>query len=237
MSDKLREYMLHVPEDFAVRSIERTSLNGTDFIGRNAFHSPLEGFLLARCAYEAKDYIEIGTLFGYSACIAGLTCKGLVHVIDPLIGYYEEGEPDAQTNTIASVEILKENWTRVGLPLERLIIHQQYHPPWPDALKDARFDVAFIDGDHSYEGTLTDWMELKDRVNMYMIFHDTNYEDIQKVIKIAVDDPDWTFYDQVARMLVVRRYSHGGPVSVKDSFGLAWRNSHEPKTKVDHKGR
>lgn len=175
--------------------IRTNSINGIELIGRIALGSGEVEGLFEKYTRGTNDYIEIGTLFGGSAILAGLQCSGKVYCIDPLDGYYGTGNPDS-SQVLPSVEIVKENWARFGLDPERLVIFPHKHPPFPPELKDKRFDVAYIDGDHTFEGCRADWLALKDRVNKYIIFDNTEKESVRRVFEEA-QQQGWEFAEEV----------------------------------------
>ena len=177
--------------------VNTTHINGVELIGRFAVSS--EGFIdfLSRYIEGTKDYIEIGTLFGGSAIIAGLNCSGKVYCIDPLDGYYGTGKPDSSCDKLPSEKIVKENWAKFGLAPERLEIFSHKHPPFPPSLQDKRFDVAYIDGGHKYEETMADWLALKDKVNKYIIFDNTEKGSVSSVFTEAQKSEDWEFVEEI----------------------------------------
>ena len=69
--------------------------------------------IIKEVASLGKTYVEIGTLFGGSACIAGLSgCE--VFCIDPLDGYYSAKHndtlrPDPGTGAVVSEKIVRDN--------------------------------------------------------------------------------------------------------------------------------
>jgi predicted O-methyltransferase YrrM len=176
--------------------VNTTTINGKKITGRFSVSS--EGFIdfLSRYIEGTKDYIEIGTLFGGSAIIAGLNCSGKVCCIDPLDGYYGTGKPD-DCGILPTAAIVEENWAKFGLAPERLEIFQHKHPPFPPSLKDKRFDVAYIDGGHKYEETMADWLALKDKVDKYIIFDNTEKEPVSRVFAEAQKSEDWEFVEEI----------------------------------------
>jgi predicted O-methyltransferase YrrM len=144
---------------------------------------------IAQCVANCKgDYLEIGSLFGGSAIVAALFAKGRVYCIDPF------GYAPGQTRTAGtpSAELVAKNAYAFGA-MEKLRIFTQKHPPLPPNLEYVRFDIAFIDGDHTYEGVLADWENLKDRVDRYILFHDVENRHFgaRKVFSMASKHDDW----------------------------------------------
>lgn len=154
----------------------------------------------ARALHEVtslgKTYVEIGTLFGGSACIAGLAgCE--VFCIDPLDGYYsakcgEKNRLDPRTNMVPSVEIVRLNWRTQGLDPKMLHIYTQLHPPWPQEI-DRTFDVGFIDGDHEHQSVQADYEGMAPRVK-YLMFHDVNKISVVLTWATAIGSGMWEEY-------------------------------------------
>ena len=180
--------------------VNTTSINGIELIGRVSISS--EGFidLFERYIDGTENYIEIGTLFGGSAILAGLNCNGKVYCIDPLDGYYGTGQVD-ESGILPSCAIVEENWSRFGLDPERLEVFQHKHPPFPSSIEDKRFDVAYIDGGHAYDEVKTDWLELKDRVDKYIIFDNTEKESVSRVFIEAQESEDWEFVEEIGSFI------------------------------------
>ena len=152
--------------------------------------------IIKEVASLGKTYVEIGTLFGGSACIAGLAgCE--VFCIDPLDGYYSAKHnytlrPDPGTGIVATEKIVRDNWEHHGLDPDKLHIYKQLHPPWPTEI-DREFDVGFIDGDHSVQGTLDDYLGMGPRVK-HLMFHDNNKLSVQVVRAYALSCGEWEEY-------------------------------------------
>jgi hypothetical protein len=126
-------------------------------------------------------YVEIGSLFGASACIAGLAgCY--VYCIDPMEGYNFRGDPDPHDahNTVPSPIIIQNNWVRQGLDIGKLHLYANYHPPWPREI-DHAFDIGLIDGDHSMPHAWLDWNGMSLRVKQYLMFHDIHMRSVRSV--------------------------------------------------------
>ena len=116
-----------------------------------------------------------------------------VYCIDPLDGYDAVlGAVDPVSGLVPSPEIVRTNWIRHGLDPAKLHIYPRFHPPWPTEI-DRKFDVGFIDGDHTLEGVNKDYEGMKLRVD-YLAFHDITWGSIGSVYRAAADDPMWDIY-------------------------------------------
>ena len=147
--------------------------------------SPETAVLLQKMVLQYDgDYVEIGTLFGGSLVLAGMLSEGSLYAIDPLDGYYRSGKIDRSTGLLPSKEIVEANLRTFGV---KATIFQQHHPPWPEALKDHRFGVGFIDGNHTYEGCLADYEQLKGRCKC-LVFDNTEKPSVHKVVDGAVSE-------------------------------------------------
>ena len=127
---------------------------------------------------RGKTYVEIGTMWGGSALVAGLAgCE--VHCIDP---WQMDASPDD----------VMENWVSAGFDPDKLFLYKQYHPPWPEAIKDRKFDIGLIDGEHTEKQCRLDWEEMKSHISGYILFHDIDsYPGIEKVFREGAADDGW----------------------------------------------
>ena len=145
-------------------------------------------------ASMGKTYVEIGTLFGASACIAGLAgCD--VYCIDPLDGYNVRGMPDPHDDhkAIPSPRIVIRNWINQGLDLGRLHIYARHHPPWPREINH-HFDIGLIDGDHFTANCWLDFSGMSLRVQKYVMFHDILYDTVMPIWEAACKLDMWEEY-------------------------------------------
>ncbi len=122
------------------------------------------------------DHLEIGTLFGGSAILAAcikeeLGLSGRIVCVDPLDGYYGRG-----IDPISKTEVTKEqvisNAEMFGVE-GRLRIISKMSQPWPFALR-RRFASAFIDGDHKFDGAMSDWVAAEAQVDRIVLLD--NYD-------------------------------------------------------------
>ena len=127
---------------------------------------------------RGKTYVEIGTMWGGSAVVAGLAgCE--VHCIDP----WKKG---------ASPDDVMENWVSSGLNPDKLFLYKQYHPPWPAGIQNREFDIGMIDGNHKDPQPQLDWDGIKSYVSKYILFHDINsYTGIERVFREAAETDEW----------------------------------------------
>lgn len=142
---------------------------------------------------EAGDHLEIGTLFGGTAILAAKIKRekgdgGKVVVIDPLDGYYDKGK-DPITKLAPDVRIFEENMSLFGV-VDKVELHAVVSNPLP---VEGPFVTALIDGDHSYEGCLADWLNVKEITSRYVIFDnvDKNYQGVVKVFSQACSSEGW----------------------------------------------
>ena len=140
--------------------------------------------ILFRIASQGKTYVEIGTKWGGSAIVAGLAgCE--VHCID----HWEYPGRESP----ATPDDVRENWVNAGLNLFKLHIHIQRHPPWPEAIRDSKFEIGLIDGSHFEEAAKLDWEAMRQHVTKFILFHDFDdqHEGVQKAFWSASEDPSW----------------------------------------------
>ena len=166
--------------------------------GRIITQWPWDGGVLAYfIAQTIGDHIEIGCAWGGTAILAMMTkSSGHVYTIDPCI--FCDGPQRIDPN------VIRINFAKFGLA-DHITLYVQSHPPLPIELEDKRFATAFIDGSHTYEDALADWLNLKDRVDEFILFHDVSADSVKKVFKMAKEDSDWELAYEYEHMGVVRR--------------------------------
>lgn len=129
--------------------------------------------------FEVSSFLEIGFGRGYgSFCAAKAMCDkgidGKIYSIDPT--------PD---------EELVKNLTQV-FPQEWFEKLNLFKGVLTDAIPkmgDMKFDMVYIDGDHRYEAVMSDWQNIKDRYNKFVLFDDYSDEGNQDIeVKRFVDD-------------------------------------------------
>lgn len=80
----------------------------------------------------------------------------------------------------------KINWMNNNLKDTKVEFHDSDSFAWLNNNKDRRFDVIFIDGDHSYEGVKRDYINSLPLLNSggYIIFHDISSKGCPGVVNI-----------------------------------------------------
>lgn len=151
--------------------------------------------LIAQMIYNAGhgNHLEIGTLWGASAIVAGLTkrkfnIRGKVYCVDPLDGYYGKNQQDKNAGgIIPTVERLKENLVVVNV---EVVIVAKRSFPFPDELNNKKFVSAFIDGDHWGRGPINDWNNASARTTKYIALD--NYDKKHPAVVETARKADWT---------------------------------------------
>lgn len=141
--------------------------------GRVALLSDEESEALYSIAYHPGDYVEIGTLWGGTAILAALSkesSSGHVYTIDFMKGgYWDHGDPTCKHEK-PTAGIILDNLQKLGVAHRVSIIKAASNPwPLPDSIKPT---TVLIDGDHSYEGCLQDWKNVRPLRPRFVAFHD-----------------------------------------------------------------
>jgi len=136
---------------------------------RGRLAAPVEAMILRALVVMATEsrepkVLEIGTLYGLSAAYFHEVVspqKRAFHqtIVDPFMGYYEEGAPDLFTPIPISRQVAEENLARVGASRDdfEIVVGLSEDDEVQSHLRDRRFDVVVIDGDHSYDGVRRDF--------------------------------------------------------------------------------
>ena len=191
-------------EEERMITIEKNKINGKKLKWGGTMFVTEEDY---ECLYDNakgyKSYVEIGSMWGSSAIVAGYAVSGEVHCIDPFKGR-------------AQLKHVVDNWEQHH-DIERLTIHKQKNPPFPVSIEARKFDVGLIDGDHDVPAVWKDWFALKDRINHIILFHDVHYRGVPRIDsdaerhvtgvfnKIARTDPDWELVEVRGKMGVLKR--------------------------------
>jgi cephalosporin hydroxylase len=145
--------------------------------------------LLAQVIFNSKgEHLEIGSAYGGSLMVA-IKAMDEVGRKDKVVCIEPFGE-DKRDTLHKAVE--KEFWRNVehfGIK-DRFELVKEFSQPFP--IEERKFGTAFIDGDHSFECVLSDWLNTKDIVSRYIILHDYTKKGVKEVVEgYVVPDPQW----------------------------------------------
>lgn len=119
--------------------------------------------------------VEIGSAHGYSACLIGLALKenlrGHLWAVDPHLTNDWSDQLEAST-----LESLQRHLRTLRVEQYVTVMRATTADAAPQL--PSRVDLAFIDGDHSYDGVRTDWQILRPRMSPFgiVVFHDTLWD-------------------------------------------------------------
>ena len=171
------------------------------------------------------DHIDIGSLYGASAIMAGLmkvkfNLEGTVYCIDPYDAAVRNKEvfapPDIPGKVSATPEEFWKNIEQFGLR-DRVKLVQKYSHPWPEELKDNVFASAYIDGEHTGEVPLKDFQNLRGRVTQYIGCdnYEEGYPDVVAAMAAAMQTDDWFLFYKNISFVALRRIL---PARTGDNF-------------------
>lgn len=109
----------------------------------NGWLSKPEAALLWRCLklVGTGNVLEVGCFEGRATCLLAQGVPGIVHVVDPFAGFSTEDPDGARTH-----EAFLEN----AGAFSNVRLHKVRIEDW----EPRPVDLAYLDGDHTYEGTL-----------------------------------------------------------------------------------
>jgi len=159
---------------------------------------------LERWSHGRVVAVEIGTSMGVSAArlAAALDASGRLYCVDP----YPEGDPVK--------EIFLRHVRRHGLAGK--VVHVGRKISDATAELPGRWDFAFVDGDHTYEGVKSDWSVVRGRIAVDGVaaFHDSVVPEgeperdcgvVRFFAEEIANDADFEMVDRVYTLSVVRR--------------------------------
>lgn len=168
--------------------LERYGVNADDFFWGSIKNEEAEALYQLVLERKPKVVYQVGTFVGYSALVIAHALRvngnGILIAVDPEIPHRTFINPVNVAREAAKVQGLdsyirfERGWHSgalgdyLGLGLKRRI--PIVGLPVMESIKEQGIDLAFIDGDHSSACTLTDFLLLKDYLNVkgIAVFHD-----------------------------------------------------------------
>lgn len=155
------------------------------------------GLLAQTVFYSGNgDYVETGTLFGASALVVALTKRkfgidGNVYCVDPFDGYYGTGNKD-MSGLVPSVSIVRENAQKYNIQ-DRIICVPHKSLPIPEQIKDHRFTMSYIDGNHWKDWPTKDFQSYGKMTTGYLMFdnYDFSHPSVVSAASYALSLPEW----------------------------------------------
>lgn len=127
-------------------------------------------------AQKPEVCVEIGSAHGYSTCLIALALeqniRGHLWAVDPHItNHWSDEHADDTYNS------LQRHLRMIGQAGDRVTIVRKCTRAAVDDLP-SRIDMAFIDGDHGYDGVKFDWETIQPRMSPFgvVVFHDTLWD-------------------------------------------------------------
>jgi hypothetical protein len=143
---------------------------------------PADACFLQACIMEAGDgeYVETGVYGGDSLVFVGLVKRFLGHT-----GKIYGIEKDAS----------RKKKIESTLALYNINAEVIYKSSFPFPLPDLRPVVAYIDGDHTFEGACADWRSLSPITQRFLVCHDyhINPGPTKMIDEVAKADPAWRY--------------------------------------------
>lgn len=122
---------------------------------------------------KLKSYLEVGYGRGYSAMCAAFAFselgEGKVVTVDPIL-------TEEEINRVGSI-FGKQFIDYISFVHAR---SQDYLPTLED-----KFDMVYIDGDHTVDAVRNDWEHTKDKYNKFLLFDDYHKKEIQADIECS----------------------------------------------------
>lgn len=181
---------------------------------RSWTQSPFPAMLMsaeAHCIYRLVkmlgegNYADLGVMNGGSTAIMGYALEyikkpGRIFSVD-LFGRLIDGKP------VGSFEVIEklENYFAKNFQFAKLQICQGTTDEWAEKLHE-KFNLIFIDADHSYEAVKSDFYNWSPKVKEggYLLFHDTHFRSVNKFLK-ELNNEDWQLIEHIFRLKVYKK--------------------------------
>jgi hypothetical protein len=155
--------------------------------------NPYDVEALKNACAGARKYVETGSYTGASAHIAALSSSAIVYAHDVWVTDWSE-LPNSSIPPPECSDYFYDFYNNVKRnKLENRIIPIRGKSAYTLGIHDDKtIDVAFIDGDHSYEGCLADlvaiWPKMVD--GGIILVHDTQIDGVKRAVQKFADDHD-----------------------------------------------
>jgi predicted O-methyltransferase YrrM len=153
------------------------------WVDRTRFLSSVTDAEIAKLRELAEDnmVLEIGTAYGYATCQMAQVATHVV-TVDPHMGYGTLGD---------SLPVAQQNIRELGLAgrVSVMVGKSQDFLPMLSEVVETRFDLVFVDGDHSFAAVKRDLLEAQKILTLdgVLAVHDYG-EDTCPQVALAVDD-------------------------------------------------
>jgi len=148
-----------------------------------SFEERVSLFMMAASLSEGFVACEVGSYLGASTCFlaaAATVRRGHVHAVDTWQNDAMPGSPPEDT------------WQGFSDNTERFRGWITAHRGLGGQVKDRvpSLDLLFLDGDHSYEGTLADLVDFAPKLKPggILVMHDFNYDSVQRAARDYFQD-------------------------------------------------
>ena len=186
-------------------SFVRGAINGTPITGQPLWVHDDDYYCLYDYCLGAKNFVEIGSAFGYSSIVAAFAVTGEIHGIDA-------GWKQTWRNRYGRFEdVVQKNWENVGHDTSRLFLYRHSTPPLPPDFPKMTFDVGLVDGWHTpFDHIKSDFDLLADMCTQYVLIHDVNLDRSDTSPRqvfdwVAENNPEWEFETIRGAMGVLKR--------------------------------
>jgi predicted O-methyltransferase YrrM len=189
---------------FIKLSLRQRGLAGAYKIPTFTAREELEAlFELAHDCPPDAHALEVGSYLGASTCFLAAGLRGMNASLVCIDTWQNETMPDGVRDTFS---IFEKNIAAVRNQLT--IIRKSSGEVTALDLGDRKFDIIFLDGDHSYKQTRADFDLVSDLVTPdgVLAFHDSQFfEGVSRVIGEALASGRWQIAGNVGNLFWIKR--------------------------------